>query len=255
LLLASSRPKVFYLIKLFFNQTKVIVFTIQRLFIVCRPLNRRFRSKKSAWNFLIFISLIALFVNSWTIFVFETQTQAAEDKMVCDVNKSLADFYFKAIFFYIFLVVLMPIVIVIISNFLIILRSKKNDLNRELLNAYTNNNLEDLPTNKQISRQSKSQHKINRQSKSQQQINRQSNAQQQINRQSNAQQQISRNFNQKISKTLFLISSVYVILNLPYLITWFVYYNQIVLKSNTKRAVKNYAFSAVQIAEILSVSF
>ncbi len=233
MLLASSRPKVFYLIKLFFNQTKVIVFTIQRLFIVCRPLNRRFRSKKSAWNFLIFISLIALFVNSWTIFVFETQTQAAEDKMVCDVNKSLADFYFKAIFVYIFLVVLMPIVIVIISNFLIILRSKKNDLNRELLNAYTNNNLEE--SNKQINRQSKSQ--------------------QQINRQSNAQQQISRNFNQKISKTLFLISSVYVILNLPYLITWFVYYNQIVLKSNTERAVKNYAFSAVQIAEILSVSF
>jgi len=233
LLLASSRPKVFYLIKLFFNQTKVIVFTIQRLFIVCHPLNRRFRSKKSAWNFLIFISLIALFVNSWTIFVFETQTQAAEDKMVCDVNKSLADFYFKAIFVYIFLVVLMPIVIVIISNFLIILRSKKNDLNRELLNAYTNNNLEE--SNKQINRQSKSQH--------------------QINRQSNAQQQISRNFNQKISKTLFLISSVYVILNLPYLITWFVYYNQIVLKSNTERAVKNYAFSAVQIAEILSVSF
>ncbi len=182
-------------------------------------------------------------MNSWTIFVFETQTQAAEDKMVCDVNKSLADFYFKAIFVYIFLVVLMPIVIVIISNFLIILRSKKNDLNRELLNAYTNNNLEE--TNKQISRQSKSQHQINRQSKSQQQIN----------RQSNAQQQISRNFNQKISKTLFLISSVYVILNLPYLITWFVYYNQIVLKSNTERAVKNYAFSAVQIAEILSVSF
>ena len=243
MLLASSRPKVFYLIKLFFNQTKVIVFTIQRLFIVCRPLNRRFRSKKSAWNFLIFISLIALFVNSWTIFVFETQTQAAEDKMVCDVNKSLADFYFKAIFVYIFLVVLMPIVIVIISNFLIILRSKKNDLNRELLNAYTNNNLEE--SNKQINRQSKSQHQINRQSKSQQQIN----------RQSNAQQQISRNFNQKISKTLFLISSVYVILNLPYLITWFVYYNQIVLKSNTERAVKNYAFSAVQIAEILSVSF
>ena len=87
----------------FFCYCKVIVFTIQRLFLVYKPMYKKFQSTKSAWNFLILITIIAFCLNSWSLFVFKIQGQYV---YVCDVDKSLVNTYFFINIIYIFLVVM-----------------------------------------------------------------------------------------------------------------------------------------------------
>ena len=60
-----------------------------------------------------------------------------------------------------------------------------------------------------------------------------------------------KNYSKKMTKTLLLVSFSYAFLNLPYIVAWYAYYNQITLDIDI--TIKNNLFSKVQITELFNV--
>jgi len=71
----------------------IVVFTIQRLLIVFRPLIGKFKTKKSAFYTCSLITILACLLNIWTFFVFILKVDE-ETYFYCDVNRNLTNVYF-----------------------------------------------------------------------------------------------------------------------------------------------------------------
>jgi hypothetical protein len=164
------------------------------------------------------ISLVGFVSNIWSLFVFQL-TESTSQTNYCDVKDSFHDYYYIVNITYVCIVILIPLAIVIISNVLIVVKSKKDDLNRK--------NLEIELTEIQKKRQSS------------------------IITKNNLKSCRKKVHSKKIAKTLTLISVTYVFLNLPYLIMWFIYYSEM---NSENQHLKNYLFALLQIAEICMVS-
>jgi len=183
----------------------IVAFTLQRLILVCSPLNIKFKSKRSAWYIVLLIVSCSFVFNAWVPFLFRIDQQNEFTKPRCDVLNEYKNEYFIITIIYTSLIMLIPILTVFICNFIIILKIKKADLKRntlqnkkELINGRkstdqtfgvraNNNNYQIrayyLPNTRFASR------KKNEDSK-------------------------------KLTKTLILISFSYAVFNLPYFITW-----------------------------------
>lgn len=96
----------------------IVAFTVQRLYLVCSPFSRKFKSTTSAWKTISILVFIALTINLWVPFIFEKSDGHAQS--VCVVKKELNDEYYIFTLVYICLIMLVPIVIIIISNSIII---------------------------------------------------------------------------------------------------------------------------------------
>ena len=101
----------------------VVAFTIQRLFIVSKPLTNKFKSNKSAWKTVLIIIIISILFNIWVPFIFKIN----DENQNCDVDRSYSSEYFYINLNYTFLILAIPIVIVLICNVLIFLKLKKSD--------------------------------------------------------------------------------------------------------------------------------
>ena len=113
----------------------IIAFTVQRLIIIDSPLKNRFKSKKSAWFIVFFISIISILINSWVPFLFRLQQSKNDDSIYCDINMTWNKEYFKIALAYIIIIILIPIIIIFICNSIIIYKTKKSDLKRKNLHA------------------------------------------------------------------------------------------------------------------------
>ena len=231
----------------------LISISIQRLIIVFLPLINRFKSTQSAWLTMLCTTVIAIFVNIWVPFYFEVIEIDKNDLDVsllsngsfnniksCDVKKEFSDEYFHITIAYICLIMLLPILIILIANFLIsykVFYSKhqQKKLNKSSLiaknNSHSNNNTANNNSNK--SKIKLKPYYLN--------------IDQVIKRVTN-----KANKAERLTKLLVLISFSYAFLNLPYFLTWSMYYIEI--NFNKEDAVThNYLYSAVELTEIFYI--
>jgi hypothetical protein len=198
----------------------VVAFTIQRLFIVSKPLTNKFKSNKSAWKTVLIIIIISILFNIWVPFIFKIN----DENQNCDVDRSYSSEYFYINLNYTFLILAIPIVIVLICNVLIFLKLKKSDKERKKLQhtEHLNNNnrssskiprspgypnLSEFANTPRLSKVSSLNIKSNN-----------------INEQLIRSTRNIPKSTKKITLQLYIVSLSFLILNLPYLIGWFAFY-------------------------------
>lgn len=204
----------------------VVAFTLQRLFIVFKPLSFRFKSKNSAWFTVSLITITSLILNSWVPFFF--QIQYDDHRKYCDPLANTRIEYFKIIFAYIILIILVPILIIFVSNSFIIYKTfkqekmRKNLQNFELLSDCSPaGKIELSTTNLRI-------------------------------RNTASSKLTKTNTSNKIAKTLLIVSFSFAILNLPYFVCWLLYYlHSFNLTNNQENG--DYLFASVKITEVFFV--
>ena len=184
----------------------IIAFTVQRLIIVNSPLKNRFKSKKSGWFTVFFISIISILINSWVPFLFGLQHSKNDDHIYCDINMTWNKEYFKIALAYIIIIILIPFIIIFICNSIIIYKTKKSDLKRKNLHAESMTSFRKDITVSYNHQKDTSKIIFTRSNFSTLQIN-------------NTKTKITKNTN-KITKMLVFISFSFCFLNLPYCITW-----------------------------------
>ena len=204
------------------------------------------------------IGLISLLINMWVPFMFVIQRFNNNNMSLnyCDINTDYKEQYFLINMIYIFLIMLIPILIIIVCNTLIIYKTFKSDTNRKRLQKETKRAAESvsLVTNRLTIAEPIEMNVISCHST---QLNKNRNSQptfkphyltvnQMINkknRQSNS---------SKILKTLTIISFSYVILNMPYLLTWMVYFYQTAL-SRPDIVTQNYLLVLLEFCEMFYI--
>lgn len=279
----------------------IVVFTVQRLSVVIRPLKKTFKSKKSAWIAVTLIIGVAFLINAWVPFVFELQTE--DNVPYCEIRKKWKTGYFLSTNVYIFIILVVPMITIFVSNLLIIISAKKT-VKPDLLRKHYHKNKPDMTG---CAMQTSNSHsnltaftQLNHtkthvfKSKLAAQLNRNkfpsiiSNTS--VNLLSNKKKNetypvpvrkkalsvtkfsfkfkpLYKNVSQltseghvnmsnsnKITTMLVLVSMSYAILNLPYLVTWFLFFNEFAVHENENDSViQNYLFAAVQISEIFYI--
>lgn len=116
----------------FISSYIIVAFTIQRLYIVYKPLSIFFSSKSSAWKIVAKIILVSIIVNLWVPFVFQINIGDSNEQY-CDIDKQLKKVYFILNIAYLTLVVCIPMFIIIICNLFIIVKTYKSRLLRKQL--------------------------------------------------------------------------------------------------------------------------
>lgn len=214
----------------------VVAFTIQRVYITYSPLSSKFKSNKSAWFTVFSIFIISILTNLWILGFFELHIVISNQ--YCDIKKRLYKQYFVLTFIYTCLVILIPIVIIFIGNFLIIFQSHKNDSKRQSLQIKMNSNpnLLTKPLNPHCLEKTV-----------------------RIKPHYFTTDQIIKNIStianssKRIRKTLTLISFSNALLNLPYLVTWSIFYSSAAFSSEQDLAEQNFLFALSQISEIFYI--
>jgi hypothetical protein len=177
----------------------ILAFTLQRYSVVYSPLSSKFKSKKYAWYTCLIITTGSFTVNSWSLFMFDSSSNQMNGKQ-CDIIKEWVNVYYYISISYFTLTTLLPMISIVILNYLIIHKSKKDDLKRK---QYISGNITSTVRYS---------------------INNRRNALKSAN-----QIQLTNNKNNntlnapsstKMTKTLALVSFSFVILNLPYAIMW-----------------------------------
>ena len=196
------------------------------------------------------------------------QIQQNEGKQYCDVRKEWKNIYIIITIVYTSLIMLVPIIIIIISNYLIIFKTRKADINREQLqHVNSRQQLHIINTTRYHKKETEDPElKENNNYRLKPYYVAVNNQRNTINRKDGN--------SKKIAQTLFLVSFSYAFLNLPYLIAWYIYikdnfilyfyyytlysffrylfYYQVEI-SKVGETNKNYFFSIVQLTEILYV--
>lgn len=232
----------------------IVAFTIQRVILVFSPLFHKLRYKRSAWISVFFIAFLSCLLNMWVPFLFEVQSENEID--YCDMKKVWKKEYFSITIFYICVIILVPSLIILVCNFIIICgtyrikrsfyKTKKNlSLNAKSIHFKRMLNANKLTSHLQHQTECRMSLKRNRLNSKSKKIHLTSNK---------LVSKISGKTNsaKKWTKMLLFISFSYILLNLPYLISWMLFYYHIAFK-NIDLVLKNYLFASLQISEIFYV--
>lgn len=225
----------------FISAYLILAFTVQRLFIVYKPLLNKFKSKKSAWLTFMIILLISLIINMWAPFMFEIQKD--EESPYCDVNREWTSEYFIINACYMVLVMLIPILIIFICNLLIITKTAQEDTKRRTFKRRTSTNMKS--TRLMFDTSSQSTLRITR-------LDSTLEHKRALYKQ-NRSPTFKQNYSKKLTRMLMFVSLSYVFLNLPYLISWWLFFTEMTLNSEISQIHKNNLFSMVQITEIFNI--
>lgn len=195
----------------------ILIFTLQRLYLVYLPLSTKFKSNKSAWRTVAYVAVLSFTLNLWVPFLFQIKDTH------CDIKNDWVKVYHAFNNIYISMVILIPTFCLIICSTLLLIKTDLDDSRRkkllnkkkEILAIRTRN------PNKIVNIRPKpilvAQNRIN---------------------------------SKKITRTLIFISLTYVFLNLPYSIVWFFYFNELWAPYKSDTVFMNYLFSIFQISEI-----
>lgn len=215
----------------------IISFNLQRLFYVCLPFETRFKSKNSGWLTVCTVIIISFLLNSWSILLFEIKYNYNSNYYYCDVKTNWINEYFQITFIYLILQMIIPIIIIIISNSIIIYNLKKSE--------YETHQIEQMSILKQTKKnQLLPCNIIPAKFKNFNKRKNYFNVGQLINKIAN-----KSNNTKKVNEILVFISFSYVLFNLPYLITWCIFYygNYYI---NTNPIEINHIYSVLKISEI-----
>ena len=219
----------------------IISFNLQRLFYVCLPFQARFKSKNSGWLTVCTVIIISFLLNSWSLLLFEIKFNYNSNYYYyyCDVKTNWINEYFQITFIYLILQMILPIIIIIISNSIIIYNLKKSE--------YETHKIEQMS----ILKQTKKMQLLlpcNIIPAKFKDFNKNTtnyfNVGQLINKITN-----KSNNTKKVNEILVFISFSYVLFNLPYLITWCIFYygNYYI---NTNPIEINHIYTVLKISEI-----
>jgi len=133
-------------------------------------------------------------INIWALFLFKLKQ--VDSVQLCDIDTDLMDLYYFISLFYIILSMLVPMMIILVFNFLIINKTSEDDKKRKMLQPDSAINRTNISSDYKTSR-----------------------------RNAIKNSKILKNFkkpnkSRKITFSLLLASFSYVLLNLPYFITW-----------------------------------
>jgi len=221
---------------------KVVAFTIQRLIVVCSPLDNRFKSKSSAWTTVASVVCIAICINVWVPFMFQLKRREERERNFCSPNENLTFEYMKMTTVYLLLIIILPTCCILVSNLIIVRKSKRKDSQRSvLIKVSTVKKFKKTPNLTDSVKRCKSLSETRRKS-------------------------FFLNFNQTLvrvalksnspkimNKILLYMTTSYVALNLPYLVTLFVFFYFRVFIQNSNETSNNYLMSAVKSTEILYI--
>ena len=209
----------------------IVAFTLQRLFIVYKPLANNFKSKQLAWKTVFIILMVAFVSNTWTLFIFNINTNINKTHSYCDVRNTWYNDYLQINAIYIVIVMLIPISIIFISNTLIILKTIKDDIRRKKYRQQKKSKRSTQLSSITITSDERNRviHNINKRLQL---------------------KQFNHCYSKKMTKTLVLVSFSFAVFNLPYLVSWYLFYTA---RSGKDDDLKNYSFSALQISEIFNI--
>lgn len=232
----------------------IVAFTLQRLIIVFKPSSYTFKSKKSAWYIVITITIFSFLLNAWVPTFFERNFNG--EVFSCNLKATHKTQYFHMTVFYICLIMLIPILTIFISNSLIIFKTVQADLARKKLRA------EDRKKRENLKESSNNTQQINIRKNTVTALSSSNNSKRSdknyrmkpyylnLNFSCKKMTNQSKNLN-KITKTLLFISFSYAFLNLPYFVSWSVFFYETTFMFEIEPETKNYLFTALQISEIL----
>jgi predicted membrane protein len=133
-------------------------------------------------------------INIWALFLFKLKQ--VDSVQLCDIDTDLIDIYYYISLFYIILSMLVPMMTILVFNFLIINKTSEDDKKRKMLQPDSAINRTNISSDyKMIRRNAIRNTKILKNYK-------------------------NSNNSRKITFSLLLASFSYVLLNLPYFITW-----------------------------------
>ena len=239
----------------------IVLFTIQRLLVVFKPLSNSLKPKISAWKATGFITLASLIFNIWVLFVFDLQKNIEIGKTYCDIIRKYTKVYFVLNIIYTMLTVILPMIIIVICNISIIVKTIKNKTIRK-----------DLQNKKQITKQAKNKSlndpKLNYTSSKLNIKIEDSSIFPMSSKHSNSfkikpfymtkkqliqsQTKIPKYSNLKLTIILLIISFSFVLFNLPYLAAWSICFYETVF-SFKEMSRRNYLFAALHITEIFYI--
>lgn len=242
----------------------IVAFTFQRLILVQSPLSTKLKSKKSAWITVFIIGLVSCLINFWVPFTFEVKHDY--DSEYCGIRSELRAEYFFITNAYICIIIIIPVISIFISNLIIMYKTKLADKKRKtfqkkefqnsaafaLLSMTLSSPAIDTMGANTFDRKLNSHVEIRKHALM---INRFSFKFKPLYRNSDHQADMAKvkNIN-KITTILILISFSYAILNVPYLITWCLFFNEFAINYEYHNpTVQNYLFAAFQISEIFYV--
>jgi len=194
--------------------------------------------KRSAWLTVFIIVCVSLLVNIWVPFFFGLRNQST-DKQYCDINPKFKKEYFDLTISYIVLI-LITILAILVSNSIVIYHLKytkkidnkvKSSQDEIEMNSFNNNkgcNLSEIEDST-----SKELYFLTSNDK--------------LKRISNL-----NNGSKKITFSIIAISFSYAFLNLPYQVTWCVYFYAIAFKPDNQIA-KIHLFTLLQIFEVIYI--
>lgn len=237
----------------------IVAFTFQRLILVKSPLSTKLKSKKSAWIIVFIIILISFLINFWVPFTFEVKHDI--DSEYCGIRSDLKAEYFFITNVYICLIIIIPVISVFISNLLIMYKTKIADKKRS---NYRQKKVKNstalallsmtLPSPAVKTGSSNQQHQHHDIRKRALMINRFSFKFKPMYQNSSQVDIVSTNKTNKITTILILVSFSYAILNLPYFVTWCLFFNEFAISYDFQNpTIQNYLFAAFQITEIFYV--
>ena len=262
----------------FFSAYIIVIFTIQRAVAINSPLfQKKIESKKSAWLIVLFVFIIGIILNLWVPFMFSNQNEDHSNQY-CDINKNNSNIlsYFIITIAYIILIILIPIVVIFVFNSLIIYRILKAEKKREgMVNKCFTSTDSNFLLKTNIS-QSKCLRESTALLDSKTVYHKFRNEKlvecesvQTFRLSLNPERSNSENFfsklgfktssktsdSQKITRMLLIMSMSYAILNIPYFISWCLFFNEMSFnKQGFTILRKNYYFGFINLTEIFYVS-
>lgn len=217
----------------------IVAFTLKRLLMVYVLTNSN--SKSYAWLTVSVIFLIGLFINLWVPFLFEIQTDENKN-LYCDIDKKLKTEYFHITVVYICLIMFIPIVTIFLSNSLIIFKAfKANSIQNLNIQQTILVSKNELNTKSFLTFNSSLTDDTNNRARSSSIVAIKSFIEDK-----------SRNVN-TVAKILLWISFSYAVLNLPYFVTWSLFFYEVAFQKMTDMVRKDNLFAAVQISELFFI--
>jgi hypothetical protein len=238
----------------------IVAFTVQRLLIIYLSPKSKFRNTKAAWIIVSIIVIIGLLINSWVPFFFELQSD--DSRLYCDVTRKYKQTYFNITCAYIFLIMFIPITVIFVSNFVIIVKTfqvfksslnQQNETNETMVLSVKNRvNNERRIMNYDNNDEYEDDEEEEEEEEDEYEDENNSSETSELNFVYFIKKNKSKDLN-RMARLLLLISFVFALFNLPYFISWCIFFYEVAFQETTDLDRKDYLFVCVQISEIFFV--
>ena len=230
----------------------IVSFTIQRAIAIYSPFYQsKFKRKRMTWAIVTFIVLVSAILNLWVPIFFNIRIKLNGDLQIeyCDIDKEYSTLYFSINIVYVALILFFPIIVIFFCNILVIknlIQANKNRSN--MLNA-TFIDLKVIGTSKNSLLNTSTVVKpIMSKTSSLEEISLIG-----VNLMNNKGTTRLSHSNPNTTRMLLLMSFSYSILNLPYFVSWSMFFLRVAFNEQLSLVERFKMFSILNICEIFYI--